>query len=73
MRSVCQRRSYYRRLEKELLGGQKLQGPYTAAQIYVALERRGLVDKYPLITTVHKICSQQWEPKMLIEVLCSQK
>ncbi|KRY41529.1 putative glycerol-3-phosphate dehydrogenase 2, partial [Trichinella spiralis] len=60
-------------LEKELLGGQKLQGPYTAAQIYVALERRGLVDKYPLITTVHKICSQQWEPKMLIEVLCSQK
>lgn len=32
-------------VEKELLGGQKLQGPETAAQAYIMLKARKLEDK----------------------------
>lgn len=33
-------------LEKEMLNGQKLQGPLTSAEVYHILKQKGLVDKY---------------------------
>jgi len=33
-------------LEAEMLNGQKLQGPPTAAEVYSVLRQRGLEDKY---------------------------
>lgn len=46
-------------LEREMLNGQKLQGPPTAAEVNVILKEKGLEDKFPLFTAVHQICLQE--------------
>nr|XP_055024377.1 glycerol-3-phosphate dehydrogenase 1a [Misgurnus anguillicaudatus] len=43
-------------LEKEMLNGQKLQGPATAAEVHTILKNKGVVDKFPLFTAVYEIC-----------------
>uniref|UniRef100_A0AAR2IMT5 Glycerol-3-phosphate dehydrogenase [NAD(+)] n=1 Tax=Pygocentrus nattereri TaxID=42514 RepID=A0AAR2IMT5_PYGNA len=43
-------------LEKEMLNGQKLQGPLTSAEVYHILKQKGLVEKFPLFTAVYQIC-----------------
>ncbi|KAF7695641.1 hypothetical protein HF521_007364 [Silurus meridionalis] len=43
-------------LEKEMLNGQKLQGPATAAEVHVILKNRNLLDKFPLFSAVYEIC-----------------
>ncbi|KAG7336203.1 hypothetical protein KOW79_000896 [Hemibagrus wyckioides] len=43
-------------LEKEMLNGQKLQGPLTSAEVNHILKQKGLVDKFPLFTAVYQIC-----------------
>uniref|UniRef100_UPI00358E2A9A glycerol-3-phosphate dehydrogenase [NAD(+)], cytoplasmic-like n=1 Tax=Myxine glutinosa TaxID=7769 RepID=UPI00358E2A9A len=43
-------------LEKELLKGQKLQGPQTAAELYRILQTRNSVDKFPLFMGVYQVC-----------------
>ncbi|KAF6312875.1 glycerol-3-phosphate dehydrogenase 1 like [Rhinolophus ferrumequinum] len=43
-------------LEKEMLNGQKLQGPQTSAEVYRILKQKGLIDKFPLFTAVYQIC-----------------
>ncbi|XP_061471210.1 glycerol-3-phosphate dehydrogenase [NAD(+)], cytoplasmic isoform X2 [Rhineura floridana] len=43
-------------LEKEMLNGQKLQGPQTSAELNHILKNKNLVDKFPLFTAVYEIC-----------------
>ncbi|XP_066472811.1 glycerol-3-phosphate dehydrogenase [NAD(+)], cytoplasmic isoform X2 [Tiliqua scincoides] len=43
-------------LEKEMLNGQKLQGPQTSAELHRILKHKNLVDKFPLFTAVYQIC-----------------
>ncbi|XP_053481761.1 glycerol-3-phosphate dehydrogenase 1a [Ictalurus furcatus] len=43
-------------LEKEMLNGQKLQGPATAAEVHVVLKNKNLLDKFPLFSAVYEIC-----------------
>ncbi|KAM9380716.1 glycerol-3-phosphate dehydrogenase [NAD(+)], cytoplasmic-like [Phaethornis superciliosus] len=43
-------------LEKEMLNGQKLQGPQTSAEVYKILKQKDMLDKFPLFTTIYKIC-----------------
>ncbi|XP_020361608.1 glycerol-3-phosphate dehydrogenase [NAD(+)], cytoplasmic isoform X2 [Oncorhynchus kisutch] len=45
-------------LEKEILNGQKLQGPATAAEVHVILKNKNLLDKFPLFNAVYQICYQ---------------
>uniref|UniRef100_A0A4W4EVD8 Glycerol-3-phosphate dehydrogenase [NAD(+)] n=1 Tax=Electrophorus electricus TaxID=8005 RepID=A0A4W4EVD8_ELEEL len=45
-------------LEKEMLNGQKLQGPATAAEVNHILKHKNLVDKFPLFSAVYQICFQ---------------
>ncbi len=56
-------------LEKELLNGQKLQGPATAAEVHVTLKQKNLEDKFPLFTAVHKIFTRQMTPQEIVDVL----
>ncbi|MCI4380558.1 hypothetical protein PGIGA_G00241320 [Pangasianodon gigas] len=43
-------------LEKEMLNGQKLQGPATAAEVHIILKNKNLLDKFPLFNAVYEIC-----------------
>ncbi|XP_074836530.1 glycerol-3-phosphate dehydrogenase [NAD(+)], cytoplasmic isoform X2 [Carettochelys insculpta] len=43
-------------LEKEMLNGQKLQGPQTSAELNHILRHKNLVEKFPLFTAVYQIC-----------------
>lgn len=43
-------------LEKEMLNGQKLQGPATAAEVHHILQGKDLHHKFPLFTAVYEIC-----------------
>ncbi|KAI1892399.1 hypothetical protein AGOR_G00132960 [Albula goreensis] len=45
-------------LEKEMLNGQKLQGPATAAEVHQILSHKNMVDKFPLFNAVYQICYQ---------------
>jgi len=56
-------------LEKEMLNGQRLQGPMTAHEVNTMLKLRGLENKYPLFTAVHKICIQDITPAALIDCI----
>jgi len=56
-------------LEGEMLNGQKLQGPETAAEVNYMLKAKGLENDFPLFTAVHKICLGELEPVDLIAAL----
>merc|ERR1711862_305211 len=44
-------------IEAELLGGQKLQGVLTSYEVQEILQKHGLEAKFPLYTTINRICS----------------
>lgn len=46
------------KLEKEVLNGRKLQGLDTSTLVYHFLKQKGLLDKFPLFTTVYQICCE---------------
>ncbi|XP_072329282.1 glycerol-3-phosphate dehydrogenase [NAD(+)], cytoplasmic-like isoform X2 [Scyliorhinus torazame] len=43
-------------LEKEMLNGQKLQGPQTSAEVHKLLKQKNLVNNFPLFAAVYEIC-----------------
>nr|XP_061802575.1 glycerol-3-phosphate dehydrogenase 1-like protein isoform X2 [Nerophis lumbriciformis] len=56
-------------LEAEMLNGQKLQGPQTSAEIYKILQKKEMVDKFPLFASVYQICFEGKEAKKFITCL----
>lgn len=56
-------------LEKEMLNGQKLQGPETAAEVYEMLKQKNQLERFPLFVAIHKICIGQLEPKEMINCI----
>uniref|UniRef100_UPI003AAFDB6A glycerol-3-phosphate dehydrogenase 1-like protein isoform X3 n=1 Tax=Centroberyx gerrardi TaxID=166262 RepID=UPI003AAFDB6A len=58
-------------LEKEMLNGQKLQGPATSAEVYHILKQKGLVDKFPLFMAVYQICFEGKPVQEMISCLQS--
>ncbi|XP_023651156.1 glycerol-3-phosphate dehydrogenase [NAD(+)], cytoplasmic isoform X1 [Paramormyrops kingsleyae] len=56
-------------LEKEMLNGQKLQGPATAMEVNHILKHKNLVEKFPLFTAVYQICYQGHPVKEFITCL----
>jgi len=59
-------------IEKELLNGQKLQGPATAHEVYNLLTQENETQNFPLFEAVHLISSQKIEPEELIARLRNQ-
>nr|XP_006629312.1 PREDICTED: glycerol-3-phosphate dehydrogenase [NAD(+)], cytoplasmic [Lepisosteus oculatus] len=43
-------------LEKEMLNGQKLQGPLTSAEVNQILSHKNLLHKFPLFNAIYQIC-----------------
>ncbi|XP_043942372.1 glycerol-3-phosphate dehydrogenase 1-like protein [Protopterus annectens] len=58
-------------LEKEMLNGQKLQGPQTSAEVYHILKQKGMVEKFPLFTAVYQICYEGRPVKEMLSCLQS--
>lgn len=56
-------------LEKEMLGGQKLQGVPTAAEVNTMLKAKGMENNFPLFTAVHHICIGKTPVQNLVECL----
>jgi glycerol-3-phosphate dehydrogenase (NAD+) len=56
-------------LENEMLNGQKLQGPETAAEVNFMLKKKGMEDHFPLFTAVHRIFINEMKPEQLIDML----
>ncbi|XP_012939649.1 glycerol-3-phosphate dehydrogenase [NAD(+)], cytoplasmic [Aplysia californica] len=58
-----------RLLEKEILRGQSFQGPLIAKEIYSYLKDKNMVDQFPLLVAVHRICSREVDPRNFIDCL----
>lgn len=56
-------------LETEMLNGQKVQGPPTAAEVYFMLQKKGMEDKFPMFMAIHKILTRENAPESLITSL----
>jgi len=56
-------------VERDMLNGQKLQGPPTAAEVHIELKKRELIDEFPLFTAVHRICTKECPPSSFIACL----
>ncbi|KAK2721880.1 glycerol-3-phosphate dehydrogenase [NAD(+)], cytoplasmic-like [Artemia franciscana] len=54
-------------LEKEILNGQRLQGPSTAEAVNIMLMKKGLEKKFPLFTAVHRIFNFEISPRKLLD------
>lgn len=55
-------------IEKELLGGQKLQGTLTAQEIWPVMQKHNLCDKLPLLTTVYQIAFGDRAPWCIVKL-----
>merc|ERR1712048_1055153 len=58
----------WEQIEKELLGGQKLQGTLTAQEIWPVMQKHNLCDKLPLLTTVYKIAFEDRAPWCIVKL-----
>lgn len=56
-------------LERELLNGQKLQGPETAEEVFIMLKNRNMLDRFPLFVAIHRICKKEIPPTEMIECI----
>jgi len=55
-------------IEKELLGGQKLQGTLTAQEIWPIMQANKLTQRLPLLTTIYQIAFEGKDPKSIVEL-----
>ncbi|XP_074157577.1 glycerol-3-phosphate dehydrogenase [NAD(+)], cytoplasmic-like [Sminthopsis crassicaudata] len=56
-------------LEKEILNGQKLQGPATVREVYKILKKKNMDDKFPIFVCIYQICCEGKAPKDFITCL----
>ncbi|XP_055371603.1 glycerol-3-phosphate dehydrogenase [NAD(+)], cytoplasmic isoform X2 [Condylostylus longicornis] len=56
-------------LEKEMLNGQKLQGPPAAEEVNYMLKNKKMEEKFPLFTAIHRICIGELKPKDMIDCI----
>jgi len=62
----------FEELEAEMLNGQKLQGPLTAQEVYLHLQKKNLEKKFPLFTTVYLISFEGLKPTALLDQLINR-
>eukprot|EP00466_Bigelowiella_natans_P019797 jgi/Bigna1/88739/estExt_fgenesh1_pg.C_370082 len=65
-RFVQEKTRSWNELEAEMLGGQKLQGVLTAAEVFEFLSSNGKLQDFPFFSQVHQICTGSEEPNSII-------
>jgi len=55
-------------IEKELLGGQKLQGTLTAQEIWPVMQTHNLCERLPLFTTIYRIAFEDKAPWSIVKL-----
>lgn len=60
-------RRTWEEIEKEMLGGQKLQGTLTAEEIFPVMKAHNLCEKLPLFTTIYQIAFEKKPPATIVE------
>jgi len=55
-------------IEKELLGGQKLQGTLTAQEIWPVMQKHNLIEQLPLFTTIYRIAFEDKAPWSIVKL-----
>lgn len=58
-------------LERDMLNGQKLQGPFTAEEVNYMLKLKDMESRFPLFTAIHRICVGELKPDDLIDCIRS--
>jgi glycerol-3-phosphate dehydrogenase (NAD+) len=64
-------RSSWEDLEKEMLGGQKLQGTLTAIETFQVLSRKGQLHNFPFFHMVYRIVRSELPPEDLVKLQVS--
>ncbi|RHZ84487.1 hypothetical protein Glove_81g37 [Diversispora epigaea] len=59
----------FEQLEKELLGGQKLQGTLTAKEVCTMISIKGLENEFKLFVAIYRIAFEGLEPKKIFDVI----
>jgi len=60
-------------LEDEMLNGQKLQGPLTSLDVHEILQKKNLINEYPLFNAVYMIAYQGKPADQLISLITENK
>jgi glycerol-3-phosphate dehydrogenase (NAD+) len=60
-------------LEREMLNGQKLQGPPAAIMVYKIAKEKDLLDSFPLFTVVYLICYEGYNAKNILDYLSNHE
>jgi len=58
----------WEQIEKDLLGGQKLQGTLTAQEIYPVMQNHKLCEKLPLLTTIYQVAFEDKAPWSIVKL-----
>jgi glycerol-3-phosphate dehydrogenase (NAD+) len=64
----AQGRKDWETIEKEMLGGQKLQGTLTAQEIWPVMQKHNLCEKLPLFTTIYQIAFEEKVPWSIVKL-----
>ena len=56
-------------VEEHILGGQKLQGPHVAYEVYQLLKENSMEKEFPLFVAIYNVCFENHSPEEMMEAL----
>merc|ERR1712087_98277 len=56
----------WEQIEREQLGGQKLQGVLTSNDVQTVIQRASMEETFPLFTTINLICNRMIGPEAIV-------
>ena len=59
----------FEEVEENVLGGQKLQGPHVAYEVYQLLKESNIEKDFPLFVAIYNVCFENHSPEEMMETL----